>query len=203
VSAKRSTRMTTERRALVSARRRALAFVPIAIMAVALVSAGDLWTTSGVARAQIGGVPAAPPAPIAPPPPPPGLPQAALPRLLPGPGSTSILQATPGATPRVFRCSCSGPGAGAQWVGTVVAQGYLLASRAASGACTAFNLNATAASPLIPTPSFGFRPPQAPQTGSAAGLNTSSARQSGAITPNQLQTEQAIVASACSNCACN
>jgi hypothetical protein len=195
--------MTTERRAIVSATRRALAFIPIAITAVAVVSGGDWWTAASVARAQIGGVPAAPPAPIAPPPAPPGLRQGALPRLLPGPSSTSILQATPGATPRVFRCSCSGPGAGAQWVGTVVAQGYLLANQTAAGACTAFKLNATAASPLIPTPGFGFRAPQAPQTGSAAGLNTGSVRQPGAITPNQLQTEQAIVASACSNCACN
>ncbi|MGH8677456.1 MAG: hypothetical protein ACREUQ_03780, partial [Burkholderiales bacterium] len=119
MSAKLRTIRNTGARLIVSRGRVALPFAAIAIMTAALVSVGDLSSMTNVALAQIGGVPAAPPAPVAPPPPVQALPQGALPQLLAAPESTSILLASPSATPRVFRCTCSGPGVGAQWLGKV------------------------------------------------------------------------------------
>ena len=203
VSAKLRTMSKTTTRSIVSSSRGALRFAAIGIVAAVVVSVAGLLTATSVARAQIGGLPAAPPAPIAPRPSAPRLPQGVLPQLLAAPEVPSILLASPAATPRAFRCTCSGPGSGAQWAGQVVAPDYVIASRAASGACTAYVLNGAAVSPIIPTPAFGFRPPAVPQTGAAAQLNTGVLRQPSAITRGQLQLEPFIAASSCSNCACN
>src|SRR5271155_3365931 len=45
---------------------------------------------------------------------------------------------TPG--PRVFNCSCFGPGVGTRWMGQVTASSYFSARQSAGGACLAYNL---------------------------------------------------------------
>jgi hypothetical protein len=184
--------------------RRALTFLVVIATAAVLAQLARNAPAPSDARAQIGGIPPPPPAPLAPPPAAqPEVPLSALPRLAPAPGTTPITGLTPVATPRVFRCSCSGPGVGTQWVGVVTAPNYSQASRSATSACIAFSLNANAQSPLIPTPSFGFRGSQQPQTGVGAPQNLGAARQPSAIAPSQMQANQLLVASACSKCACN
>jgi len=105
--------------------------------------------------------------------------------------------ATPG--PRVFNCSCFGPGSGTHFVGRVSATGYFAARQGATSAClalneikqpaSAFNYDKFAAGAALATPALaGATLPvdaAALQT-LPGGLNSSTA---------QLQM--------CSTCACN
>lgn len=105
------------------------------------------------------------------PPPAPGAPQAlstigAIPQLAPAPGSTNVLAAAAAATPRSFRCTCSGPGYATQWAGVVAASSYVLASQTASAQCQSYKLNGHALSPFINPPSANsFAPPPAQPPG--------------------------------------
>jgi hypothetical protein len=170
-----------------------------------------------VAFGQIGGPPAAPGAPIAPPPAP-GQPFAlptvgALPQLAPAPGTRrSALAATPLATPRVFACSCAGPGFPVGWVGKVPAASFILARQQATRACVAYNLNANANSPYIPPPTFGFQQQLPPRPGSFNSIPPGQVSlPQGFIIQNQpLQSGTstganvaALLPQQCINCACN
>lgn len=145
------------------------------------------------------------------PPPAPGAPQAlstigAIPQLAPAPGSTNVIAAAAAATPRSFRCTCSGPGYSTQWAGIVASSSYVLASQTASAQCQSYELNGHALSPFInpPASSFSSTPPQPPGTLNAfppGQVTTQTAIQS----PNQPASnnlrEQAPAR--CKRCACN
>jgi len=130
----------------------------------------------------------------------------ALPSLLPGPGALSSIVATPLPTPRVFRCTCSGPGAPTEWAGQVSAANYLLADNSASAACTNYKFNANAPSPFIAQRASAFAPTsQSLSNGSA--LNSSAfignSTLNSAITTNPLGVTRFQIAIECSRCACN
>jgi hypothetical protein len=184
-------------------------FTPILVLAMAE------SRYAPVAFGQIGGPAPAPGAPIAPPPAP-GQPMAlpsvgALPQLAPAPG-TRQAAATPLATPRVFQCSCAGPGFPVEWVGRVPAASYILARQQATRACVSYNLNANANSPYIPPPSFGFQqqPPPRPGTFNSIPpgqvilpggfLIQNQPLQSGTSTGANVA---ALLPQQCRNCACN
>jgi hypothetical protein len=136
-----------------------LAIAVIMLTPILLVGAGESIFVQP-AFGQIGGPPGAPGAPLAPPAAP-GAPQAlptvgALPQLAPAPGARRLVQATPLATPRVFRCTCSGPGFPTAWTGRVPAPSYIIAREQASRACLGFVINAHAQSPFINPPGSGF-----------------------------------------------
>lgn len=183
---------------------------------------------SSLARAQIGGVPGAPtapnpppsqtlaapagaPAPLGLPPAPPGAPAAfatpaALPQLNPAPGSPPVALEVTSPTPRVFSCSCGGPGFPTQWVGNVSSTSFVLASQAASGACTSYKSNAHASSPFITPPQFGFTTPlQAPTNpylvGNAVPFTSAIGIQPGAQQPQRLT--RLLNGENCSRCACD
>lgn len=89
-----------------------------------------------------------PPAQLQPPVPPQGVPSLAV---LPSPPAP-----TPAvAAPRVFDCSCFGPGLGTHWMGRVAAPGYFGARQAATGACIAYN-EREPQSPLIASRQSGL-----------------------------------------------
>jgi len=188
----------------------------------------ELGLPSSIARAQIGGAPGAPVAPnpppsaIAPPavgapsllglpPAPPGAPAAfatpaAIPQLNPAPAAPLASLEVGAPTPRVFSCSCGGPGFPTQWVGNVSSTTFLLASQAASSACTAYKTNAHAASPYITPPSFGFTtPPSAPTSpylvGNAIPFTSSIGLQPGATQPKRINS--LLTTENCSRCACD
>jgi hypothetical protein len=166
---------------------------------------------------QIGGVPPAPGAPIAPPPAP-GAPVAvpsagALPQLAPAPGTRrSALIATPQPTPRVFACSCAGPGFPVGWVGKVPAPSYILARQQATRACVSYNLNANANSPYIAPPAFGFQQQLPPRAGTFGSIPPGQVTlpQGFVIQNRPLQSGtssganvSALLPQQCTNCACN
>jgi hypothetical protein len=138
----------------------------------------------------------------------PGQPQAfstigALPALAPAPGTSPLAFASVVATPRAFRCTCSGPGYWTEWAGLVSSPSYILASQSARGQCASYLLNANAPSPFIaqsgstlnqqrPTIFNGTAFTQRAQVSSSVGR--SFLQQRSAVTP--LTTE-------CSRCACN
>jgi hypothetical protein len=170
-----------------------------------------------VAFGQIGGAPPAPAAPIAPPPAP-GAPAAlpsvgALPQLAPAPGTQrSALAATPLPTPRMFACSCAGPGFPVGWVGKVPAPSYILARQQATRACISYNLNANANSPYIPPPSFGFQQQVPPRPGTFNSIPPGQVTlPQGFIIQNRpLQSGTssganvaALLPQQCTSCACN
>jgi hypothetical protein len=170
-----------------------------------------------VAFGQIGGTPPAPAAPIAPPPAP-GAPAAlpsvgALPRLAPAPGTERAARAaSPLPTPRLFACSCAGPGFPVGWVGKVPAPSYILARQQATRACVSYNLNANANSPYIPPPSFGFQQQLPPRPGTFNSIPPGQVSlprgfiiqnqplQSGTSTGSNVA---ALLPQQCTNCACN
>jgi len=100
----------------------------IALLAIAL-------TLASAASAQM---PAANPlvVPALPPSPPAQLPAPISTAIAPAPLAVPSLPAaysTP--APRIFNCTCSGPGQPTRWMGTVTAASYLAAGNGASGAC--------------------------------------------------------------------
>ncbi len=96
-----------------------------------------------VEMAQVGWSQLPPPNPLVVPQPPPS-----PPAQLPAPVSTAVAPpvmaipsqpaaySTPG--PRVFNCSCFGPGVGIRWMGQVTAPSYFDATQSAGGACVAY-----------------------------------------------------------------
>lgn len=146
------------------------------------------------------------------PPPAPGQPQSlstigAIPQLLPAPGTTNIVTPIAAATPRVFRCTCWGPGFPVAWTGQVTGTSYTLADQAASGQCSARRTNTDTASPLIGQnlAANGFGPSQVSPLGR---MYSPPPGQVGAIAnqlPNQplSQLKAAKVATECRTCACN
>lgn len=130
----------------------------------------------------------------------------ALPSLLPGPGTLSNILATPLPTPRVFRCTCNGPGFPTQWAGQVTAANYLLADNSASAACTNFKFNANAPSPFIAQRASAFAA-TAPSLANGSALTSSAlignAKLGSAITTNPVGVAQYEITIECSRCACN
>jgi hypothetical protein len=130
----------------------------------------------------------------------------ALPSLLPGPGTLSSILATPLPTPRVFRCTCNGPGFPTEWAGPITAANYLLADQSASVTCTSYKYNANAPSPYIAQRSSALVPTEpAIATGSALTTNAliGNAELNGAITTNPLGAAHYTISIECSRCACN
>ncbi len=87
-------------------------------------------------------------------------------------------------------------------MGKVPAASYILASQAASGACTAYNINAHAESPYIKPPGSTLTQPPGVLYAAPPGM-VGTFRAS--IPPNEplmLSEEQQVVA-ACQRCACN
>jgi hypothetical protein len=162
------------------------------------------------ARAQISFPAGAPPAPLAPPPAPPGAPAAlatpqVIPPLAPAPGipSAGAGASLIASTPRPFACSCSGPGFNTHWVGNVVALSPITARQEASGACSAYNLNAHAQSPFIPPPQFSVATvPSSPSSanGSVVTLAPGTAQ---AFANQPLASGRFAIAAECSRCACD
>jgi hypothetical protein len=130
----------------------------------------------------------------------------ALPSLLPGPGTLSSILATPLPAPRVFRCTCNGPGFPTEWAGPVTAANYLLADQSASVTCTNYKFNANAPSPYIAQRANAFLPTE-PSLSTGSALNSSAlignAKLGSAITINPLGVAQYQIAIECSRCACN
>jgi hypothetical protein len=130
----------------------------------------------------------------------------ALPSLLPGPGTLSNILATPLPTPRVFRCTCNGPGYPTEWAGQVSAANYLLADNSASAACTNYKFNANAPSPYIAQRANSFLPTE-PSLSTGSALNSSAvvgnSTLNSAITTNPLGFARYQIAIECSRCACN
>jgi hypothetical protein len=130
----------------------------------------------------------------------------ALPSLLPGPGTLSSVAATPLPTPRVFRCTCNGPGFPTEWAGPISAANYLLADQSASVACTSYKFNANAPSPYIAQHANAFVPTE-PALSTGSALNSSAlignAKLGSAITTNPLGIAQYQISIECSRCACN
>lgn len=126
----------------------------------------------------------------------------ALPALLPAPGSQA---AVPSAlsTPRIFRCSCAGPGFNTAWVGTVASSNYTQAEQAATGQCIGYSTNANAPSPFIrPGVKNSFA------KGATTGINNSAFNANGqifssAIVTAPVQAARGENAGQCSQCACN
>jgi hypothetical protein len=107
---------------------------PIAVLALALT-----FATECVGWAQL---PAPNPlvVPPLPPSPPAQLPAPVSTAIVPIPLSVPSLPAAYSTSgPRMFYCSCFGPGAPTHWMGQVNASGYLSASQSASGACLTYN----------------------------------------------------------------
>jgi hypothetical protein len=130
----------------------------------------------------------------------------ALPSLLPGPGTLSSILATPLPTPRVFRCTCSGPGYPTEWAGPVTAANYLLADQSASASCTNYKYNANAPSPFIAQHASALVP-TAPAIANGSALTTNAlignAELNGSITTNPLGAAHYAISIECSRCACN
>jgi hypothetical protein len=129
----------------------------------------------------------------------------ALPQLAPAPGT--LVVATPAPTPRVFRCTCNGPGFPTSWVGGVSASSYILADQQASKACVAYNLNANAQSPYINQPGFGFQQSPPPRPGSIYSVppgtaNAATASGTGTNLPLSSFVQSQVVVQ-CKRCACN
>ena len=92
---------------------------------------------------QVGWSQLPPPTPLVVPQPPPS-----PPAQLPAPITTAVAppviaipsQPAPYSPPgpRVFNCSCSGPGVGTRWMGQVTAPNYFSARQSAGGACTGY-----------------------------------------------------------------
>ena len=182
------------------------AIVILILPAIFVLAIGE----SRLARQPFAQITAAPgPAPLTAPVAP-GQPQSfstigALPALAPAPGTQLVGVPTTQATPRAFRCTCSGPGAWTQWAGVVASSNYILARQAARGQCTIYQVNQGAKSPYLTPESGGIgtlRPSL--QNGSAF---TSRAQQATSLTQiTQGQLNQTLLEQShgeCSNCACN
>lgn len=128
----------------------------------------------------------------------------ALPALLPAPGTQLVAVPTGQATPREFRCTCSGPGNPTQWAGVVASSSYILARQSARAQCANFGINANAQSPFIPPVTSAFSSRPSLSTGSAI---TSRAQLATTVTEiTQEQQNQALleqVHGRCSACACD
>jgi len=175
--------------------RLALAFI-ITMLWIFLLAVGE----SMFVRPTLGQV-----APIAPAVPGQPLPLAtigALPALAPAPGTQLVAAPTAAATPREFRCTCSGPGFPTSWSGMVAASSYILARQQASGSCTAYNVNAHAESPYIRPP--GTTASQPPGTFFSAPPGQVGVSQV-TIPGNEpvALSEKVEVAAECQRCACN
>jgi hypothetical protein len=130
----------------------------------------------------------------------------ALPSLLPGPGTLSSIVATPLSTPRVFRCTCNGPGYPTEWAGPITAANYLLADNSASVACTNYKFNANAPSPFIAQRSSSITPTE-PSLSTGSALNSSAfignSTLGSAINTNPIGFTHYQISIECSRCACN
>ncbi|MGH7813607.1 MAG: hypothetical protein ACREQI_06345 [Candidatus Binataceae bacterium] len=126
----------------------------------------------------------------------------ALPALAPAPGTQALAAPAAQATPRMFRCSCWGPGFPTSWVGTVAAQSYILARNAATGQCAGYRIKANARSPYIPpAPANSFGGGATTFNGTA--FNGRGQITSSAIVTAPVQAAQGQAAGQCSQCACN
>lgn len=138
----------------------------ILIAPILVLALGRATTVFAQVSAPVG--PPAPPLPPVPPPavtaPPPvqltplptPTPVSALPALAPAPTVVGPI-ATP--TPREFRCSCSGTGTNAQWVGMVQASNPLLADQSAQGMCLGYLAGKYPTAPGISPPNSTVEPP--------------------------------------------
>jgi hypothetical protein len=120
--------------------------------------------------------------------------------------------ASPQATPRMFACSCAGPGFPVGWVGKIPSSTYILARQQATRACISYNLNANANSPYIPPPGFGFQQTLPPRPGTFNSIPPGQVSlPRGFIIQNQpLQSGTstganvaALLPQQCTSCACN
>lgn len=134
----------------------------------------------------------------------------ALPPLAPAPGTR--LTPTPQATPRMFVCSCAGPGFPAKWVGKVPAPSYILARQQATRACESYLLNSHTNSPYITPPAAGFASAPLPHPGAFNSVPPGQVTLPGGFVilnrPLQSGTAtganvEALIPQQCTECACN
>ncbi len=185
--------------------------IPIITTIFVLVVAESRYPRSAFGQASS----AAPATPVPlTPPPPPGQPQplstiGTIPQLLPAPGSTNVVAASPAATPRVFVCTCSGPGFPTSWSGHVASSSYILARQSAVTSCTTFLNTKYAQSTYIPPASTIASTLGAPVTTVSGGLysyppgqivsplTTTFPNQNNGVITRELNSQR------CENCACN
>jgi hypothetical protein len=136
----------------------------------------------------------------------PGQPQAfstigALPSLAAAPGIPALASAAP--TPRSFRCSCTSPGTWTEWVGVVSSSSYFLADQSAKTQCANYIINANAPSPYI-TPQGSTTTQQRPQIYNGEAFTTRSqiATSVGQSYLSQ-RSQEALLQTQCTQCACN
>jgi hypothetical protein len=135
----------------------------------------------------------------------------ALPALAPAPGTTNAAFATATPTPRVFRCTCSGPGHWTQWTGSIASSSYFLANQSAVGQCVAFLFNENAPSPFIAsgsntssTVSSAASSRAFLSNGSVFNSSGTTGITNGAVGQNQtVNLARARLAGNCTQCACN
>lgn len=102
--------------------------------------------------------------------------------------------------PRVFNCSCFGPGSGTHFVGRVSATGYFAARQGAISACLSFNQTREPASAFNYASSFAGA---AIATPAMAGANLPPDAAAAPTLPGTLNFSSSAQLRMCSQCTCN
>jgi hypothetical protein len=180
-----------------------LAIESLLLLAISLLALGAAFSPRLDAQVAAPG-PAPLTAPAAPGQPQPFATIGALPALVPAPGSQVAGVPSALATPRVFKCSCSGPGFPTSWVGNVPASSYFSARQAATGQCVNYKVNANAPSPYIrPSQGQGEAIAQGPTIYNGTAFNSHEQAASSAIVTAPVAMAKGQVTAQCSQCACN
>jgi hypothetical protein len=110
----------------------------------------------------------------------------------------AAIATTPG--PRVFNCSCFGPGSGTHFVGTVSATSYFAARQGATSACLSYNQTKQPTSAFNYANSFAGA---AVATPALAGGSLPPDAAAGQALPGTLNFSTAAQLQRCSQCTCN
>jgi hypothetical protein len=101
--------------------------------------------------------------------------------------------------PRVFNCSCFGPGNGTHFVGTVSATSYFAARQSATSACLSYNELKQPASPFNYATAYSGLALSPPVAGAYQPPDAAAAQ----VLPGTLNFSSSAQLQMCSRCTCN